>query len=745
MKILILANNDIGLYKFRKELVSKLAKEHKVFMCLPDGEYIKKLESIGGQFVPCKLLDRHGTNPIKEFKLISFYRAVLKDIRPDIVLTYTIKPNVYGGAACASLNIPYVANITGLGTAVENGGLLQKITLGLYKFGLRKAQKVFFQNTENRDFMLEYGVVKGAYDMLPGSGVNLSQYQVFDYPEGEIIDFVFVARVMKEKGIEQYLEAAQYIRKKYPNTRFHICGFCEQDYKEKLEELDRQGIVTYHGLVSEMTEVYQMSACTIHPTYYPEGLSNVLLESAASGRPIITTNRSGCREVIDDGVNGYIVKQRDSQDLIEKIEKFLSLTWEERRQMGLAGRAKVEKEFDRQIVVEKYMQEVNYIDSSKNKKYNILLCLNHLSFRSGGVSTHILDLCKEYNKLDEVGKVIVACEWGEHIEKLQTIEKVKYIKTSFWSDGMNPKGIYSSYKQLKRIVKLENIDIVHVHSQRLLFATHLLKIRTGIPYLWTNHIDDIPQQKIFKLMCYMMKFPIISVSQELRKMMIEKYGCNPNKVFVVNNGTDLESLTPLSEQEIKMLYKKYHIDKAKTPYIICQLSRISPIKGQLKLLQAIDKIKFKDKIKVLIAGSVDNQYQEYYESLQQFVDKHNINVEFLGFSEPRDVFGIADLLVLPSVYEGFSLVCIEALAMGCAVIRTKTPGWQEMQEWVKCIEKDNEDELIKSISEALEGDFYREQTLNGQKMVEKLFTKEECARNTLQVYKKLLEGNNHEK
>lgn len=358
MRVLILANNDGGIWSFRRELVEKLAKDNEVYFCVPNGEFVQRIKALGATFIDNLLLDRHGTNPIKELKLISFYKKVLREIRPDIVFTYTIKCNAYGGMACASLGVPYVANVTGLGTAIENGGLMQKIGLTLYKMGLRKAQKVFFQNTENRDFMVGHGVVKGAYDMLPGSGVNLNQYNVFPYPKGDTVDFVFIARVMKEKGIDQYLDAAKEIRKSHPETRFHICGFCEQNYEGLLKELNDNGTVIYHGLVSDMTEIYKMISCTIHPTYYPEGLSNVLLESAASGRPIITTDRSGCREVVEDGVNGYVVKQQDSEDLIEKIEKFLSLSVDERKAMGLNGRAKVEREFDRQIVIRKYKEEI---------------------------------------------------------------------------------------------------------------------------------------------------------------------------------------------------------------------------------------------------------------------------------------------------------------------------------------------------------------------------------------------------
>lgn len=361
MRVLILANNDVGLYKFRKELMERLVKEHEVYVSLPDGTFIKDIISLGCKFIPCEHLNRRGMNPVQELKLLNYYNKIIKEYKPDIVFTYTIKPNAYGGMMCAKHHVPYVVNITGLGTAIENEGPLQKVMITLYKTGIKKAQKVFFQNAENRDFMLKRGMVHGAYDMLPGSGVNLSQYQVLPYPSGDTVDFVFIARIMKEKGIDQYLDAAKVIREKYPYTRFHICGEYEQDYAGVLNELQEQGVIIYHGLVKDMVKMHSEMSCTVHPSYYPEGLSNVLLESCACGRPIITTNRAGCRELIDDGVNGYICNQKDSQDLIEKIEKFLSLSREEKMEMGLAGRQKAEKEFDRNIVVEKYVREIDFL------------------------------------------------------------------------------------------------------------------------------------------------------------------------------------------------------------------------------------------------------------------------------------------------------------------------------------------------------------------------------------------------
>lgn len=356
-KILIVSNVSGGLFAFRRELIETIAEKHKVIILASNTGRVDNFKNMGCEFQDISM-ELHGTNPITELKLISEYKKRIKQIAPDIVLTYTIKPNIYGGMVCASLSIPYVANITGLGIGVENSGLMQKPMLRLYKYGLRKAQKVFFQNQFNMDFMLKHNVVNGPYELIPGSGVNLERYHLLDYPKSDTTDFVFIARIIKEKGIDQYLDAAKYFRVKYPETRFHICGGCSKAYEGILKELDDNGTIIYHGRISDIVGMHSVSCCTIHPTYYPEGMSNVLLESCACGRPIITTDRPGCKEVVDDGVNGFLVKQKDSNDLIEKVQSFLDLSWEKKRDMGIAGRAKVEKEFDRQIVIKKYLEEI---------------------------------------------------------------------------------------------------------------------------------------------------------------------------------------------------------------------------------------------------------------------------------------------------------------------------------------------------------------------------------------------------
>lgn len=357
-KILMIVNHDVVIYNFRRELVERLINDgFEVYISSPYGERIDKLIEIGCKYIKSNI-SRHGTNPIQDIKLFLHYRKIIKIIKPEVVLTYTIKPNIYGGLACRSLGVRYIANITGLGTAVENPGLMQSITLNLYKIAFKKIQCVFFQNEENKKFFEDKKICNSRFRLLPGSGVNLEHFKLLEYPDDETIEFVFISRIMKEKGIEQYLEAAKYIRKKYPNTVFHICGFCEENYEKILRDLEKEKVIKYHGMKEDIREILKITHCTIHPTYYPEGMSNVLLESAASGRPIITTNRSGCKEAIIDEVNGYIVEIKNTKHLIRTIEKFIKLKYEAKVRMGLLGREKMATEFDRNIVIESYIEEI---------------------------------------------------------------------------------------------------------------------------------------------------------------------------------------------------------------------------------------------------------------------------------------------------------------------------------------------------------------------------------------------------
>ena len=358
-KILILSNNCGGLVCFRKEVFEALLKEgHTLVVAAPEDFKTDIITGIGCRFIPMTF-NRQGTNPFADFKLMLAYRRLIRRERPNMVLTYTIKPNLYGGMACRFTHTPQIANITGLGIATEKPGFLRTLTTILYRMGLKRAQKVFFQNQENLDFCIKHRLISAPTALIPGSGVNLERFHVQPYPDESTCRFVYIGRVQRRKGIEQYLKAAETIKQKYPFTEFHILGRCEeQRYQSILDDLSQKGIIIYHGLVKDTRPFLADIHCTVHPSFYPEGMSNVLLESCATGRPVITTDKAGCKEIVDVGKNGFIVHQQDTEDLIEKIEKFILLPYEKKKEMGLYARQKMEREFSREIVIEAYKKTI---------------------------------------------------------------------------------------------------------------------------------------------------------------------------------------------------------------------------------------------------------------------------------------------------------------------------------------------------------------------------------------------------
>lgn len=363
MKVIILANSDAGLLSFRQEVVIALIKKgYSVTVSLPQGKRIEEIKALG-----CKVdtvqISRRGINPFEDLKLLKHYLNLINKEKPEVVLTYTIKPNIYGGLACAMKGIPYIVNITGLGTAVERPGILQKITVNLYKLAMRKAKCIFFQNEGNRSFFAEKNIRNDIHRLIPGSGANINKFQPAEYPTSGPIKFLFISRIMKEKGIEEYLAAAKHFHKLRDDVEFHILGACEEDYLHQLTELDSLGIVKYHGVQKDVRPYLSEASCLIHPTFYPEGMSNVILEAASTARPVITTRRHGCMEAVDDGVTGFLFEERDTQGLIDQIDKFLSMSVDERAEMGRNARTKMEREFDRQIVVDAYLDEIRKVIS----------------------------------------------------------------------------------------------------------------------------------------------------------------------------------------------------------------------------------------------------------------------------------------------------------------------------------------------------------------------------------------------
>jgi galacturonosyltransferase len=360
-KVLILSNVTYDLYSMRREVVQAILDSGcDVSISAILGRNAEDFSRMGCHMIDSPI-DRRGINPIADFRLLLYFRKLLREIKPDLALTYTIKPNLYGGIACAGYQVPYLSNVTGLGSAENMPAPIKAVIRTLYKLGLKHSSCIFYQNREGLEKVNAILKRQDRFQLIPGSGVNTGYFTLQEYPGDEEINFLYLSRIMKEKGIDQYLEAAAEIKKRRENVNFHVVGFCEENYEGILKEHEERGLIQYHGVQSDVRAFHRFSHCTIHPTYYAEGISNVLLESAASGRPLITTDRFGTRETVDDGTTGFLFPERDAGALAARIEEFLSLTNEQRKEMGLLGRAKMVKEFERRLVVEAYRKEISNI------------------------------------------------------------------------------------------------------------------------------------------------------------------------------------------------------------------------------------------------------------------------------------------------------------------------------------------------------------------------------------------------
>lgn len=358
MQILILANHSGGLYDFRKDLIAELKTHASVAVAVPHNDRWDELNGLADRVIELPV-DRRGMNPLHDGKLFRQYRAILGEIKPDLVLTYTIKPNIYGGLACRMAHIPYAVNITGLGSAIENGGWLKKFVLALYRPALKGAKVVFFENAGNRDTLAATGVVpKGRDVVLHGAGVNLEDYPCQPYPQEGLVRFLFVGRVMHEKGVDELFAAAKRMKQQYgEQVEFHMVGSFEEAYKPVMDQLEQAGVVKYHGYQSDMKPFYAMAGCVVLPSYH-EGMSNVLLEAAASGRPLITSDIPGCREAVENGVSGYLCPAKDADALYEAMRRFAALSVEQRSQMGRCGRERMEQQFSKTAVVAETIKQL---------------------------------------------------------------------------------------------------------------------------------------------------------------------------------------------------------------------------------------------------------------------------------------------------------------------------------------------------------------------------------------------------
>lgn len=365
-KIMIITNHSYMLYQFRTELIRKLLEDNEVVLSMPFVGHENDFMEMGCKCIKTDL-DRRGINPFKDFKLLQFYNKIISDEKPDKVITYSIKPNIYAGFICSKKNIPYYANVQGLGTAFQKKGLAQFVGL-LYKTAFRKVKAVFFENQGNaQEFVKRRLVDKNRIIVLNGAGVNLEHYGYVSNARTENNEeesnrkfhFLYLGRIMKEKGIDELFTAMRRLHDEYgDNVVLDIVGFFEDEYKDVIEEMVEDGIAVFYGFQEETRPYYVMADCVVLPSYH-EGMSNVLLEASAIGRPVITSDIPGCREAVEDGKSGYLCEVKNTDILFEKMKLMADKSIDEIEEMGRCARERMEKLFDKKKIVEQTVETID--------------------------------------------------------------------------------------------------------------------------------------------------------------------------------------------------------------------------------------------------------------------------------------------------------------------------------------------------------------------------------------------------
>ncbi len=366
-RVMISINASWNIYNFRAGLVRSLSEDgYEVVVAAPLDEYSQRLPGLGCCHIALPM-DSKGSSPIHDGILFLRYLRLLRRLRPNVFLGYTVKPNIYGSLAAQFLGIPVINNVSGLGTVFVRENWLTKLVKLLYWLALRRSKTVFFQNEEDCELFVRLGLVRSDRAMLlPGSGVDLDKFrpQPASFGSGNPApSFLLIARLIWEKGVGEYVEAARLVKQRFPETRFQVLGFLDVANrgaipKAQMDEWVKEGIIEYLGVTDDVRTAIAGASCVVLPSYYPEGTPRTLLEAAAMGKPLITTDTPGCRNAVSDGVNGLLCAARDHKDLAQKLIDFLSLDPDAQERMGLASRMKAEVEFDEQIVAGRYLAAI---------------------------------------------------------------------------------------------------------------------------------------------------------------------------------------------------------------------------------------------------------------------------------------------------------------------------------------------------------------------------------------------------
>lgn len=369
-KILIAVNSTWNVVNFRAGLIRALVSlGYEVVAMAPSDKYAVHLSEIGCRFIPLSM-DSNGTHPGRDLRTLMYIYRILKNERPNVFLGFTVKPNIYGSMAAHFLGIPVVNNIAGLGVAFLEEGWLNRVVALLYRIALFKAKRVFFQNGDDRALFIKRNLVSPArVDTLPGSGVDVSKFLPIPLPNNGSIRFLLIARMLWDKGVGDFVEAARILKHDGINAQFYLLGFLDSKNphaisREQMNEWVTEGVVQYLGVSDRVQDEIALADCIVLPSFYREGTPKVLLEAAAMARPIVTTDSIGCREVVDDGINGFLCRPKNALDLAAKMKLVFSMSPQERAAMGRKGREKIMEEYDERIVIRKYLEIIAKVDGA---------------------------------------------------------------------------------------------------------------------------------------------------------------------------------------------------------------------------------------------------------------------------------------------------------------------------------------------------------------------------------------------
>lgn len=373
-KIWILLNTSWNVVNFRLGLLRALkAQGASITVLTPKDAYTPLLQAEGFNWLDIEM-DNQGNNPKRDLKLLFNYHHLFKQHHPDVILSYTIKPNIYATIAAHFLRIPVIANVAGLGTLFIHRTWLTRVVVPLYRFALQRAGHVFFQNADDQQLFLEHGIVRHTrFSRIAGSGVDLTHFAFTALPQHEIDSccFILIGRLLKDKGVLEYVAAARQLKARFPRWRFQLLGFIGVANRTAIDhatvaQWEAEGIIEYLGDTDDVRPAITAADCVVLPSYR-EGTPRTLLEAAAMGRPIITTDTVGCRDVVCDGENGWLVKVADADDLAEKMISLGTASITEREAMAQAGRIKMQREYDERLVIEAYLTRIQALLASAKR------------------------------------------------------------------------------------------------------------------------------------------------------------------------------------------------------------------------------------------------------------------------------------------------------------------------------------------------------------------------------------------